>query len=41
MKKKEIKSVNMNKGIRQGGKLPEGEIVQGDGGGDSWSSVFI
>lgn len=31
MKKKEIKSVNMNKA---GEKFPEGEITQGDGGGD-------
>lgn len=31
MKEKEIKRFNMNKA---GGKFPEGEIVQGDGGSD-------
>lgn len=31
MKEKEIKRFNSNKA---GGKLPEGEAIQGDGGGD-------
>lgn len=31
MKEKEIKRFNSNKA---GGKFPEGEVVQGDGGGD-------